>query len=79
MPDTETRGYSDQSCSHSGCDEPGTIRLLNNHHGTHRFCLSHAAAINALNWAPLWRDAFGDLHRAREYERDEMMLRESWR
>jgi hypothetical protein len=62
-----------KGCTATGCDDRGIIRLLNNDHGFRRFCLKHAREINDIDG---WRDACGDLFRAREWERSEMMLRE---
>lgn len=65
----------DQStCPVQGCLESATVRLLHNDLGTRRFCFRCAAEVNRVDrW---WRDAYGDLFRAREHERDLLMLRE---
>lgn len=60
-------------CFIPDCVEEGTIRLLKNEVGFRLFCFKHAREINPNTE---WRDACGDLFRAREHERDLMMMRE---
>lgn len=64
MPESN---QSDCSC------EDRTIRLLNNDHGFRLFCFKRAREVNGRDG---WRDACGDLFRAKERERDDMLMRE---
>lgn len=56
----------------AGCEQ-ATIRLLKNEVGFRHFCFKHAVEVNGRDG---WRDACGDLFRARERQRDLAMMRE---
>jgi hypothetical protein len=60
-------------CTIQRCANAGTICLLNNDHGFRQFCFKHAGEMNGVDG---WRDASGELFRARERVRDELMMRE---